>query len=118
MQFLLLLGGFKENVLDESENFKVISFNTKSITELFKEGDIYIAGSDNKTFDFLSAIENTELNTTSIVSATDSTTIDTLIVGNSVESVETYVDDGFLYKIDQNKNTDRFKGCLSEIRIG
>ncbi|CAG9772773.1 unnamed protein product [Ceutorhynchus assimilis] len=108
-------GGFKENVLDMSPNMESPQFDVVSLTELFKEGYIYLAGSDNSTFDFMTVIETTELNTTNYIGNFETTTIDPLIITNSIESGE--IDDGFLYKIDQNKKTDRFKGCLSEIRI-
>ncbi|XP_019763330.2 protein crumbs isoform X1 [Dendroctonus ponderosae] len=111
-------GGFKENVLDLFPNVESAQFDVVSLTELFKEGDIYVAGSDNKTFNFVAAIESTELNTTNYSNQLDTTTVDPLVISNSFESGEMFVDDGFLYKIDQNKKTDRFKGCVSEIRIG
>ncbi|XP_066252818.1 protein crumbs [Euwallacea similis] len=110
--------GFKENILDQSPNVESTQFDVVSLTELFKEGEIYVAGSDNKTFNFMLAIENTELNTTNYSNQADTTTVDPLIVSNSIESAEMYIDDGFLFKIDQNKKTDKFKGCVSEIRIG
>ncbi|XP_050294344.1 protein crumbs isoform X2 [Anthonomus grandis grandis] len=111
-------GGFKENVLDLSPNIEVPQFDVVSLSELFKQGEIYIAGSDNFTFNFLEAIENSDLNITNYVGNTDATTVDPLLITNSVESGESFMDDIFLYKIDQNKKTDRFKGCLSEMRIG
>ncbi|XP_076260124.1 cell polarity complex component crumbs [Rhynchophorus ferrugineus] len=109
------IAGFDDNVLAGEPNIEVQPFDVSFFTRLVKMGEIYIAGSDNKTFDFVSAIENSELK--NVVSTTETTTIDPLI-GNSIESAEYHFDDSFLLRIDQNKKTDRFKGCLSQIRIG
>lgn len=54
MLIKVILGGFKENILDQSPNIESTQFDIVSLTELFKEGDVYVAGSDNKTFDFIS----------------------------------------------------------------
>lgn len=63
-------------------------------------------------------IENTELNGTNYNGQSDTTTVDPLVVSNSIDSSEMYMDDGFLYRIDQSKKSDKFKGCVGEIRIG
>lgn len=41
-------------MLDLFPNVESTQFDVVSLTELFKEGEIYVAGSDNKTFNFVS----------------------------------------------------------------
>ncbi|CAH0559053.1 unnamed protein product [Brassicogethes aeneus] len=110
-------GGFKENVMDESPNFEASNFDFNSFTEIFMNGSIYIAGSDNKKFDYENAIKNTDFNMTGYIPEVDTTTSVSL-TSNSLEVGESQIEDVALHKVDQNKQTDRFKGCLTEIRIG
>lgn len=108
--------GFEENMLAGEPNVQLQPFDIAFLAALVRVGDIYVAGSDNKTFDFGLAIQNTELH--NVISTTETTTVDPLIISNSIESSENYVDDLFLSRIDQYKKSDRFKGCLGQIRIG
>ncbi|XP_060527208.1 protein crumbs [Cylas formicarius] len=112
-----LAAGFRENFLDKSYNLEPVDIDTETLSLLLKHGDVYVAGSDGKTFDYQALIENTDLNATGYFTVLDTTTVDSLVVDNSLESTELYVDELFLYKIDRNKKSDRFRGCLGEIRI-
>ncbi|CAG9865288.1 unnamed protein product [Phyllotreta striolata] len=110
-----LRGGFREHVVDESPDFEVKGFDVAAFTDLFKYGVVYIGGSDNGTFDYRTVIDNTDYNMTGYIPVSDTTTPDSLI-SNSLESE--FNEDVLLYKVDQDKKTDNFKGCLGEIRIG
>nr|XP_023021031.1 protein crumbs [Leptinotarsa decemlineata] len=110
-----LRGGFKERLIDEDNDFEVEGFDVITFTDIFKEGQIYVAGSDN-TFNYQTIIENTDYNLTGYIPVSDTTTAESLM-GNSLDSSE-YSEEILLYKVDQNKKTDNFKGCLGEIRIG
>ncbi|XP_065157140.1 protein crumbs-like [Atheta coriaria] len=111
----MLKGGFKEHVLDDTPDFTTNDFDFGNFNEIFTRGVIYIAGSDNKTFDYREVIKSTDYNGTSYVTLADTTTQDPVIVSNSVD----FMDNTFpSYKIDLSRNSDQFKGCLSDIRIG
>ncbi|KAG5879729.1 hypothetical protein JTB14_033331 [Gonioctena quinquepunctata] len=109
-------GGFKEHIMDDTfPDFEVEDFDIDIFTELFRDGEIYVAGSDN-TFNYQTIIENADFNMTGYIPVSDTTTAESLM-GNSLESNE--LSEGVsLHKVDQNKKTDNFKGCLGEIRIG
>ncbi|XP_072395755.1 protein crumbs [Diabrotica undecimpunctata] len=109
-------GGFKEHVMDESSDFEVKEFDIYTFTEVFKDGDVYVGGSDGQTFDYQTVIDNTDTNMTGYIPVSDTTTAESLI-SNSLESNE-LSEDVLLYKVDQDKKTDNFKGCLGELRIG
>ncbi|CAG9817889.1 unnamed protein product [Phaedon cochleariae] len=112
-----LRGGFKENILDESADIEVMDFDGRLFAELFEKGRVFVGGSDkNKTFDYQTVIDNTDYNMTGYRSVSDATTPESLM-SNSLDSFETFSDEVLLYKVDQNKKTDNFKGCLGEIRI-
>nr|CAH7754904.1 unnamed protein product [Callosobruchus chinensis] len=109
-------GGFKEHVMDESHSFEVQDFDLVAFTQIFKFGEIFVAGSDNVTFDYMSIIRSANNTMTGYIPASDTTTAD-MLISNSLENYDGFVDD-VLYKVDKNKTTDNFKGCLGEIRIG
>lgn len=107
-----LRGGFKELVKDDIPNFIAEGFDVMSFTEMLAKGTIMIGGSDNKTFDYRSILENEDYsNVTTYVTVTDTTT-DFAFTSNAVELPE----NGFttdtplpLFKADINKTSDRFK---------
>lgn len=101
-------GGFKENVMDEAPNFEVNEFDFETFTEVFGKGSIHVAGSVGEKFDFISAINNTDLNMTGYIPETDTTTAVSL-TGNSLEVADSHSEEVPLYKVDQNKQTDRFR---------
>ncbi|RZC41757.1 crumbs [Asbolus verrucosus] len=113
---LILKGGFKDMVMDEAPNIKVINFDVDGLTRILKYGVIYIGGSDNQ-FDYQSIIDSADYNLTGYIPASDTTTT-VSITSNSLEIGDLYPLDTVLHKVDQNKTTDIFKGCLNEIRIG
>lgn len=104
----ILMGGFKDQVLDESPNFEVEKFDVLTFTEIFKDGQIFVAGSDGKTFDYQTVIENTDLNMTGYILSSDTTTAES-IMSNSLDVSS---EDVLLYKVDQDKKTDNFKVTL------
>ncbi|XP_017770186.1 PREDICTED: protein crumbs isoform X2 [Nicrophorus vespilloides] len=109
-------GGFKELVIDDTPNFIVPDFDLVNFSKIFSEGSVYVAGSDNNTFDYWSVIKNGDYNgTTYLTLATDTTTVDPVIASSSVDFLDTAFPS---YKVDLKKNSDLFKGCLSDIRIG
>ncbi|KAJ8936905.1 hypothetical protein NQ318_010932 [Aromia moschata] len=67
-------GGFRENVVDDSPNFEVNDFDSLTFNEILKHGEVYVAGSDNKTFDYVTVIENTDYNMTGYIPSSDTTT--------------------------------------------
>lgn len=99
------MGGFKDQVLDESPNFEVENFDVLTFTEIFKDGQIYVAGSDGKTFDYQTVIENTDVNMTGYIPVSDTTTAESVISN----SLDVSSEDVLLYKVDQDKKTDNFK---------
>lgn len=101
----ILMGGFKDQVLDESPNFEVENFDVLTFTEIFKDGQIYVAGSDGKSFDYQTVIENTDLNMTGYIPSSDTTTAESAISNTLDVSSE----DVLLYRVDQDKKTDNFK---------
>ncbi|XP_045483741.1 protein crumbs isoform X3 [Harmonia axyridis] len=107
-------GGFLENVNDENPNFEVQNFSSSALVQLLTKGEIFIAGSDEKTFDYQQVIDEAD-NMTGYIPV-DSTT--EIFSTNSLESFDVSKDEVTLYKVDKNKKTDKFKGCLGEIRIG
>lgn len=100
----MLFGGFKDMVLDDAPSFEVKGLSGINLTEIFTKGTVYVAGSDNKSFDYGSVIA--ELNITS--SHFDITT-DVTLTSNSVEQMEHNDYYPAIYKIDVNKTTDNFK---------
>ncbi|KAK9871195.1 hypothetical protein WA026_011476 [Henosepilachna vigintioctopunctata] len=108
-------GGFQENVHDENPNIEMQNFNSSAIIQLFTTGEIFLAGSDEKTFNYQSVIDEAD-NTTGYIPVSDSTT--EILNSNSLESLDTTRDEIILYRVDKNKKTDKFKGCLGEVRIG
>lgn len=104
-----LKGGFKEHVMDESADFEVKGFDIYAFTDVFKLGQVYVGGSDNKTFDYQTVIDNTDYNMTGYIPVSDTTTAESLI-SNSLESE--FSEDVLLYKVDQDKKSDNFKVSL------
>lgn len=101
----VFMGGFKDHVLDESPDFEVENFDDETFTEIFKDGQIYVGGSDGKSFDYQTVIENTDLNMTGYIPSSDTTTAESVISNTLDVSSE----DVLLYKVDQDKKTDNFK---------
>ncbi|KAJ8978000.1 hypothetical protein NQ317_004545 [Molorchus minor] len=102
----MFIGGFKENMHDDLPNFKVNDFDAVTLDEIFKRGDIYVAGSDNRTFDYVMVIDNTDYNMTGYIPASDTTTAES-VNSNSLENGDFLSEEVLLYK-----------GCLGIIRIG
>lgn len=100
-----LIGGFKDQVLDESPNFEVENFDDVTFTEIFRDGQIYVAGSDGKTFDYQTVIDNTDMNNTGYIPSSDTTTAESVISN----SLDVSAEDVLLYRVDQDKKTDNFK---------
>ncbi|KAJ8920527.1 hypothetical protein NQ315_005396, partial [Exocentrus adspersus] len=113
----VLKGGFRENVMDESSDFEVYSFDWFTFADIIKFGDIYVGGSDNKTFDYLTVIENADFNMTGYIPASDTTTVETFVSNSLENGGEYFSEDVSLYKVDRDKKSDKFKGCLGEVRI-
>ncbi|KAF5279548.1 hypothetical protein FQR65_LT03370 [Abscondita terminalis] len=115
----IIKGGFKEMITDDAPNFVVDNFDYVNFTEIFSKGIIYIGGSDNKTFNYPSILNNDYGNGTTYFNVMESTT-DFTFTSNAVELPENgfTTDSPPLYRRDINKTSDRFKGCLGEIRIG
>ncbi|XP_063909759.1 protein crumbs isoform X3 [Zophobas morio] len=111
----VLKGGFKDRVMDESPDVKVVNFDIDGFTEILKSGRVYVGGSDGM-FDYQGIIDSSDSNMTGYIPVGDTTTT-VSITSNSLE-VSDETSDVLLHKVDQNKKTDSFKGCLNEIRIG
>lgn len=108
-----LKGGFSENVIDESPDFEVVAFDKDTFENVLKYGEIYIGGSDDKIFDYVTVIENADYNTTGYVSVSDTTTVESFI-SNSLENGGEYFPEGnLLYKVDRDKKSDNFKVCYT-----
>lgn len=101
-------GGFKDSVVDEAPNFEVNDFSFDGFTEILKSGIIYLAGSDNSTFDYQGAVDNSDYNMTGYIPVNDITTAAPM-AASSIEMGDRYTPDVQLYKVDQNKTTDFFK---------
>lgn len=95
--------------MDESADFEVKGFDIYAFTDVFKLGQVYVGGSDNKTFDYQTVIDNTDYNMTGYIPVSDTTTAESLI-SNSLESE--FSEDVLLYKVDQDKKSDNFKVSL------
>ncbi|KAF5299346.1 hypothetical protein FQA39_LY02519 [Lamprigera yunnana] len=117
----IMKGGFKEMISDDAPNFVVDNFDYTNFTEIFAKGIVYIGGSNNKTFNYQSILNNNEYNNSaSYLSMLESTT-DFSFTSNAVELPEhSFTTDAAIsiFKNNINKTSDRFKGCLGEIRIG
>jgi protein crumbs len=109
----VLKGGFKDMVMDEAPNMRSVNFDIDGFTEMLKSGDVYVGGSDGVSYDYQSAINSSDMSGYVPVDTTTTASI----TSNSLE-INDYPYDTLLYKVDQNKKTDLFKGCLGEIRIG
>lgn len=106
----VLRGGFKEMVMDESPSFELTDFDAVNVTEIFARGTVFVAGSDDKSFDYKAIVKGFDANVTSFVPY-DITT-DVALTSNSVELPEhagAFDYQSTLYKIDVDKSTDRFK---------
>lgn len=106
----VLRGGFKDMVMDESPSFEVGDFDAANVTEIFARGTVYVAGSDDKSFDYRGIVKAFDSNVTNFVPY-DITT-DAALTSNSVELPEhggAFEYQSNLYKIDVDKSTDRFK---------
>ncbi|EEZ98818.2 protein crumbs [Tribolium castaneum] len=112
----ILKGGFKDMVMDEAPNMKVANFDIEGFTRILTFGDIYVAGSDEVTLDYQNIINSSNDNMTGYIPYSDTTTTPST-TSNSVEEND-FFSDVSLFKVDQNKSTDFFKGCINEIRIG
>lgn len=103
-----LRGGFKDHILDDSPNFEANNFDIFAFTEIFKDGEIYVAGSDSKTFDYQAVIDNADINMTGYILASDTTTAESVMTN----SLENSSEDILLYRVDHDKKTDNFKVCI------
>lgn len=92
---------------DESPNFEAHNFDLLAFTDLFKEGQIYVAGSDAMTFDYRAAIESGDYNMTGYIPIIDTTTAES-VMANSLDAFN-YLEEDVLYKVDKNKSSDNFK---------
>ncbi|KAB0800392.1 hypothetical protein PPYR_06132 [Photinus pyralis] len=112
-------GGFKEMINDDAPNFVIDHFNYANLTEVFSKGIIYVGGSDNKTLNYRKILNNDEYgNGTNYLSFIETTT-DFSFTNNALDlPVNGFTTDLPLYKSDMNKSSDRFKGCVGEIRVG
>lgn len=109
----VLQGGFKN--IDDPPNIKVKNFDSSGVDKIFREGNIYVGGSDSLSFDYQAIIDGSD-NTTGYIGGGDTTTTIS-ITSNSLEVNDLYPADAFLYKVDQNKKTDFFKvNILSRLK--
>lgn len=103
-------GGFKENVIDDSPNFEMADFDVVNVTLIFAKGTVFVAGSDDKSFDYKSVVKGFD-NVGGFVPF--DVTTDVALSSNSVELVErnggVFDYQTALYRIDVDKATDRFK---------
>lgn len=104
---------FQENVNDENPNFEVQNFSSSSLVHLLTKGEIFVAGSDQKTFDYQQVINEAD-NMTGYIPV-DSTT--EILSTNSLESFDVGRDEVTLYKVDKDKKTDKFKVNTDTSRI-
>lgn len=109
----VLQGGFRDMIIDDSPNIKVNNFDTDGLDKIFREGNIYVGGSDSLTFDYQSIIDSTD-NITGYFAGGDTTTTIS-ITSNSLEVNDLYPADTFLYKVDQNKKSDFFKVIIKRV---
>ncbi|XP_025835498.1 protein crumbs isoform X2 [Agrilus planipennis] len=115
-----LIAGFKEQVIDDTAAVSADNFNAENFTEMMVKGSIYVGGSDNKTFDYWGVINMIEMNGTRTKVTTETTT-DSIFTSSAIDlpgNVVTTDVPFYSYKADINKNTDYFKGCMGEVRIG
>lgn len=107
----VLKGGFKEMVNDDTPNFVAYNFDSANFSELFSEGTIYVAGSDNSTFNYRFVLENEDFTNMTYVTLGDTTT-DNPLISNVVDLPENGITTNPpfpLYKPDINRTTDSFK---------
>ncbi|KRT83956.1 EGF-like domain containing protein [Oryctes borbonicus] len=89
----IVRGGFKDPELEENPNFTSEDFNLKRFTEMFEMGIVYIGGSNETHFHHIlhhSTYKNNSFND---------------IMSNSIGNIR------------EIHPTDKYKGCLGEIRI-